>query len=172
MMFWRTKKGEQSIDAAASTPQQGNYEEQDVETPLWVDAPEDAQEKLLELMRQASQTRIEPPQPPDPLSYLSPHEKQVLETLISVGILSVSEIASLLQSDKTHAYEVMISLSEKGYAQFKTGGEEKMIVSKVTSLEEISEPRWQCAGCHAFLRVDEIAYGVCPHCGSIAFWAP
>jgi Zn finger protein HypA/HybF involved in hydrogenase expression len=143
-----------------------------LDKPIWLDAPEDAGEKLAELMRQASESVIEPPKPPDPFNHLSPHERRVLEALLEVNILTVSEIASLLQSDKTHAYEVMIALAEKGLASFKTEGEEKAIVCKVASLEEVQEGRWQCAGCHAFLSVDEIAFGICPRCGSNAFWAP
>jgi DNA-binding MarR family transcriptional regulator len=165
MLRWLRKGGH---DPAASAPPT----EDELNTPIWADAPEDAGEKLAELMRQVSEAVIEPPKPPDPFSHLSPHERQVLEALLEVNTMTVSEIASLLQSDRAHAYEVMIALAEKGYAAFKTEGEEKAIVSKVASLEEVQEGRWQCAGCHAFLSVDEIAFGICPHCGSNAFWAP
>jgi len=162
--------------AAAPSPQQLEPTEQlqddDLTKPIWLDVPSDAEMKLRELMQEASATQTAPPSE-DPLEHLSPHEKQVLETLVHARVLTVSEVASMLGQDKAHAYEVMISLSEKGYARFTTTEDnERAIVAEISSLEEATESRWQCAACHAFLKINEIAFGICPRCGSTAFWAP
>ncbi len=184
-MLWKSvRKPQDDVDAAASTPAAEPsevaaenleeiseiFQETDDTTPLYALAPSNAVLELQHLAEQVAQAQIEPPSEPSAIE-IPTEIRTVLEVLTSIDELTVSEIATLLHCSKEKAYEVMLTMHDRGWGKLTNKEGEYAITATVKSIEELLRS-WTCANCHRSIHPQQVVFGTCPYCGSNALWAP